>query len=91
MRCCGIGMIDKDWTFVLGAQDPEMREIERVVGAVPGVRAVRVTALPDALRENDIALDVEGDVTEADVKAWCEERLAAYKRPTAISVHPARR
>jgi len=24
-------MIDKDWTFVLGAQDPEMREIERVV------------------------------------------------------------
>ncbi|WP_284619457.1 hypothetical protein [Aquabacterium humicola] len=25
-------MIDKDATFVLGAQDPEMREIERVVG-----------------------------------------------------------
>jgi len=24
-------MIDKDWTVVLGAQDPEMREIERVV------------------------------------------------------------
>ncbi len=24
-------MIDKDWTFVLGAQDPEMREIERVL------------------------------------------------------------
>jgi len=23
-------MIDKDWTFLLGAQDPEMREIERV-------------------------------------------------------------
>lgn len=25
-------VIDKDWTFVLGAQDPEMREIERVIG-----------------------------------------------------------
>src|SRR5438045_9700435 len=24
-------LIDKDWTFVLGAQDPEMREIERVL------------------------------------------------------------
>jgi hypothetical protein len=24
-------VIDKDWTFVLGAQDPEMREIERVL------------------------------------------------------------
>jgi hypothetical protein len=26
-----INVIDKDWTFVLGAQDPEMREIERVL------------------------------------------------------------
>ena len=26
-------MIDREWTFVLGAQDPEMREIERVVGS----------------------------------------------------------
>lgn len=25
-------VVDKDWTFVLGAQDPEMREIERVLG-----------------------------------------------------------
>ncbi|MFZ5544021.1 MAG: TetR family transcriptional regulator [Pseudomonadota bacterium] len=25
-------MIDKDWTFVLGAQDPEMREIEKTLG-----------------------------------------------------------
>ena len=24
-------MVDKDWTFVLGAQDPEMREIERAL------------------------------------------------------------
>lgn len=24
-------MVDKDWTFVLGAQDPEMREIERML------------------------------------------------------------
>lgn len=26
-------MIDKDWTFILGAQDPEMREIERIAAA----------------------------------------------------------
>lgn len=26
-------MIDKEWTFLLGAQDPEMREIERIVTA----------------------------------------------------------
>jgi hypothetical protein len=36
-------MIDKAWTFVLGAQDPEMREIERVVAGAghPFVHAAR--------------------------------------------------
>lgn len=24
-------MVEKDWVFVLGAQDPEMREIERIL------------------------------------------------------------
>lgn len=32
-------MIDKDTTFVLGAQDPEMREIERVVQSAGLARA----------------------------------------------------
>jgi acyl-CoA synthetase (AMP-forming)/AMP-acid ligase II len=62
------------------------RELQRVVGGLPGVRSVRVTALPDPLRENDIALDIEGDVSEGDVKAWCDEQLAVYKRPSAISI-----
>jgi long-chain acyl-CoA synthetase len=60
------------------------RELERVVGAMPGVRGVRVIAVPDPLRENDIVLEVTGEVTEADVKAWCEAQLAVYKRPSAI-------
>jgi len=62
------------------------RELERVVAAMPGVRGVRVIALPDPLRENDIALEIEGDVTEADVKAWCEAQLAVYKRPSVVRV-----
>jgi long-chain acyl-CoA synthetase len=60
------------------------RELERVVGAMPGVRGVRVIAMPDPLRENDIVLEVTGEVTEADVKAWCEAQLAVYKRPSAV-------
>ena len=62
------------------------RELERVVGAMPGVRSVRVIPIPEPLRENEITLEVEGDVTKTDVKAWCDVQLAAYKRPSAITV-----
>jgi hypothetical protein len=53
---------------------------------MPGVRGVRVRAIPELSRENDIALDVEGDVSADEVKAWCDARLATYKRPTEINV-----
>lgn len=60
------------------------RELQRVVAAMPGVRSVRVIALPDPTRENDIGLEITGDVSEADVKSWCDAQLATYKRPSVI-------
>jgi long-chain acyl-CoA synthetase len=62
------------------------RELERVIGEMPGVRTVRITAIPDPVRENDITVEVDGDVTAADVKAWCDDRLAVYKRPSVVTV-----
>ena len=62
------------------------REIEAAVGELPGVRSAAVAAIPDHLRENDIALDVRGSVTEGQVRAWCERRLSAYKQPATIAV-----
>jgi acyl-CoA synthetase (AMP-forming)/AMP-acid ligase II len=62
------------------------REIERVVGAMPGVTRVAVRAVPEPTRENDIALEVAGPVSTGDVKAWCESRLAAYKQPSVVEV-----
>lgn len=63
-------------------------ELERVVGAMPGVERVRVTALPDAAREHEIALEITGDatLTEATVRAWCEAQLAKYKQPARITI-----
>lgn len=63
-------------------------EVERVVAEMPGVHAVRVRALPEASREHDIGLDITATnaVSEADVKAWCEARLAQYKQPARISI-----
>ncbi|MHB0947724.1 MAG: class I adenylate-forming enzyme family protein [Gemmatimonadaceae bacterium] len=62
-------------------------ELERVIAAMPGVRAVRVRAMPEPSREHDIAIEVAGDVTEDAVKAWCQPRLAAYKQPSEIRVN----
>lgn len=66
------------------------REIERVVTAMPGVRSARVRAIPEPARENDIALDVVGEVRAEDVEAWCDARLAAYKRPSEVNVASSR-
>ena len=66
------------------------REIERAVMALPNVRSVRVNAIPDPMRENDIGLEVEGDVSVDEVKDWCAARLARYKRPSQITRVPER-
>jgi long-chain acyl-CoA synthetase len=66
-------------------------EIERVVGMMPGVAEVRVSALPDPARENDIGLDITATsaVTATEVRAWCEPRLAQYKQPSRITIAQA--
>ena len=65
------------------------REIERVVGAMPGVRDARVHAIPEPERENDIGVQVTGAVTADEVRTWCASRLSAYKQPAEITIAPA--
>ncbi len=64
------------------------REVERVVGAMPGVIRVEVRSRPDPVKENDVILRVFGSISEEDVKRWCEERLSAYKQPGVIEIVP---
>lgn len=61
-------------------------ELQRTIGAMPGVRRVDVTGVPEPLHEHDIDIVVHGDVTGDAVRAWCEERLAHYKQPSRITV-----
>jgi acyl-CoA synthetase (AMP-forming)/AMP-acid ligase II len=61
-------------------------EVARVLGAMPGVRSVRVSAIPEPSKENDVCADIHGEVSEADVKQWCDTRLSAYKQPTVIRI-----
>jgi long-chain acyl-CoA synthetase len=62
------------------------RELERAVEELAGVTRAAVRAVPEPSRENDIALEVEGTAGEAEVKAWCEARLSAYKQPSTITI-----
>lgn len=65
------------------------REVERVVGTMPGVASARAFAIPEPARENDVGLEVRGDVTEVAVKAWCEARLSSYKLPSVVTIRGA--
>ena len=47
-----------------------------MVAAMPGVRAVRARAIPEPSRENDIALEIAGTVTAAEVQQWCAAHLS---------------
>jgi long-chain acyl-CoA synthetase len=63
------------------------REIEQAVRELPGVTSVAARAIEQPDAEPDIDLDVEGTVSATEIKQWCEERLSAYKQPSAIRVH----
>jgi acyl-CoA synthetase (AMP-forming)/AMP-acid ligase II len=62
------------------------RELERAVEELPGVTAARVFAGEGDGLEPRIMLEVRGAVSEAEVRRWCAERLAAYKQPAVITV-----
>lgn len=64
-------------------------EVERVIGAMPGVRAVRVSGAPGHTNEPEVAVEIVGAVSEAALHAWLETRLSVYKRPTRVSIVPA--
>lgn len=64
------------------------RELERVIASMPGAESVRLWSIPDDVREHDIGVAVRGAVSEADVRAWCEAHLSAYKQPSVIEVSP---
>jgi long-chain acyl-CoA synthetase len=62
------------------------REVEDAIGAYPKVLEVGVAGIPDPYRGETvkawIVLKPGETATEAEIKAFCKERLAAYKVPT---------
>jgi acyl-CoA synthetase (AMP-forming)/AMP-acid ligase II len=68
-------------------------EVESVLAQHPAVRAVGVTAVPDAVRGDEVFACVVPREAEADAAAfardvatWCRERLAYYKTPGYVAL-----
>ena len=62
-------------------------EIEGVVAEMPQVLECGAIGVPDERAGEAVKLVVvkrDESLTEADVKAWCKERLTGYKRPKIV-------
>ena len=67
------------------------REVEAVIGQVPGVLEAAVIGVPDEATGHSVvayvrAPDAEAAAVVEAVRARCDEALAAFKRPTRIEV-----
>ncbi len=71
-----------------GGMEVWPREVEEVIGSHPKVAEVAVAGIPDDYRGETVKAWVilkPGETLEESViKAWCRERLAAFKIPTTI-------
>ncbi|SFJ24260.1 Acyl-CoA synthetase (AMP-forming)/AMP-acid ligase II [Amycolatopsis sacchari] len=70
------------------------QEVENVLLAHPGVAAVAVVGAPhERLGQVPVAFvttrEPDAEALKRQLGAWCEERLARYKRPTVVEVTDA--
>ena len=67
-------------------------EVEEVVASHPGVSEVAAVGVPDARTGESVKIFVvrrDPTLTAAELKAYCRERLTAYKLPHAIEFRDA--
>jgi long-chain acyl-CoA synthetase len=83
-------IVDRAKDLVIrGGYNVYPRELEEVLFAHPGIAEAAVIGKPDErLGEEVVAIVVRApgheDLTEADVIAYCKERMAAYKYPREV-------
>ena len=86
-------LVDRKSNMIIsGGENVYPSEIEEVLGGHPAVKDVAVIGLPDAKWgervHGVVVLRDGGTAVEAELLAWCHERLAGYKRPRSIAIIP---
>ena len=85
-----IHLVDRKSNMIIsGGENVYPSEVEAVLGAHPAVQDVAVVGLPDAKWGERVhaavILRAGADAREADLLAWCKDRLAGYKRPRSFT------
>jgi fatty-acyl-CoA synthase len=85
-----IHLVDRKSNMIItGGENVYPSEVEAVVGAHPTVQDVAVIGVPDERwgeRVHAIVVLREGAAaSEAELLAWCRDRIAGYKRPRSCS------
>src|SRR5688572_14393594 len=74
--------------IITGGENVSSIEVEDVVFSHPAVAEVAVIGLPDEkwgeMVKALVVLAAGSEATEAELIAWCKERLAGYKAPTSV-------
>lgn len=85
-------LVDRKTDMIIsGAENIYPREIEKVLMAHPHIAEAAVFGIPDPVYGEAVCAAIvpaEGvDLHEADLIAYCSERLAGYKKPKHIITH----
>jgi fatty-acyl-CoA synthase len=85
-----IHLVDRKSNMIItGGENVYPSEVEAVLGAHPAVQDVAVVGLPDEKwgeRVHAVVVLREGVTAgEADLAAWCRDRVAGYKRPRTFT------
>jgi acyl-CoA synthetase (AMP-forming)/AMP-acid ligase II len=85
-----IHLVDRKSNMIIsGGENIYPSEVEGVLGGHPAVKDVAVIGLPDAKwgeRVHAVVVLKDGAAaSEAELLAWCKDRIAGYKRPRSCS------
>ena len=85
-----IHLVDRKSNMIIsGGENVYPSEVEAVLGAHPAVQDVAVIGLPDAVwgeRVHAVVVLRAGAAPgEAELLAWCRDRIAGYRRPRSVS------
>jgi long-chain acyl-CoA synthetase len=96
-RTGDIGVVDERGYFKIVDRKKDMilvsgfnvypNEVEDVVGQMPGVLECAAVGVPDAKAGEAVKLVIvkkDPNITEAQVRAYCEQHLTGYKRPKVV-------
>ncbi|MCL7418487.1 MAG: AMP-binding protein, partial [Halalkalicoccus sp.] len=79
-----LGRIDD--AIITGGENVHPAEVARVLRSHPRVEDCAVVGLPDPEWGERVCALVVGEASAAEIREFCEERLAGYKRPKTVAV-----